>query len=323
MPCSNGPDSLIERDPTSGQQAFQSYLKLAQGAYSAATLRALAGDMKQFFMWCRTRGLASLPAEPETVRAYLLELAAVCAATTVRRHLASIAHAHRGITAPDPTKTQAVRLTMRAIARSIGARPNQVAPINADTAEHMSRHIDLSSLWDLRDYAMILVARDLLLRRSELIALDIEDITAGADGSGTALIRHSKSDQSREGAIGWISQRTMAALKRWVESASIKHGAIFRSIDRRGAVGDRLSDRQVARRFKVLAAKIGLNSSNISGQSCRVGMAQDLVAEGAELISVMQAGRWKSPSMPARYAERLLASRGAVAQYYRRNVSSR
>ena len=33
---------------------------------------------------------------------------------------------------------------------------------------------------------------------------------------------------------------------------------------------------------------------------------------------IMQAGRWKSPAMPARYAERALAGRGAVARFYAR-----
>jgi hypothetical protein len=47
-------------------------------------------------------------------------------------------------------------------------------------------------------------------------------------------------------------------------------------------------------------------------------MAQDLVAAGDELPAVMQAGRWRTPAMPARYAERLLAARGAVARYYER-----
>jgi hypothetical protein len=43
-----------------------------------------------------------------------------------------------------------------------------------------------------------------------------------------------------------------------------------------------------------------------------------LVAGGADLPAVMQAGRSKSPTMPARYPERLLAGRGAVARYYER-----
>ena len=53
-----------------------------------------------------------------------------------------------------------------------------------------------------------------------------------------------------------------------------------------------------------------------AGQSLRVGMAQDLTAAGFELSGIMQAGRWKSPEMPAKYSARLSAKNGAVAGYY-------
>ena len=49
----------------------------------------------------------------------------------------------------------------------------------------------------------------------------------------------------------------------------------------------------------------------------RVGMAQDLSAAGVELPELMTAGRWDSPTMPARYTEAQATSRGAVARYYR------
>ena len=57
-----------------------------------------------------------------------------------------------------------------------------------------------------------------------------------------------------------------------------------------------------------------------SAHSPRVGMAQDLSAAGAELPELMTAGRWDSPTMPARYTEAQAAGRGAVAQYYRRGL---
>lgn len=75
-----------------------------------------------------------------------------------------------------------------------------------------------------------------------------------------------------------------------------------------------LAGGQVSRILKRLAQQAGLEPSTISGHSVRVGMAQDLVANGADLPAVMQAGRWATPAMPARYAERLLARRGAVAR---------
>jgi hypothetical protein len=47
-------------------------------------------------------------------------------------------------------------------------------------------------------------------------------------------------------------------------------------------------------------------------------LAQDLAAAGAELPELMVAGRWRTPEMPARYAERTMAGRGAVATYHSR-----
>lgn len=43
----------------------------AKGAFSAATERAWKGDLKTFARWCHARGMAALPAKPETVAAYL------------------------------------------------------------------------------------------------------------------------------------------------------------------------------------------------------------------------------------------------------------
>ena len=49
-------------------------------------------------------------------------------------------------------------------------------------------------------------------------------------------------------------------------------------------------------------------------------MAQDLVRAGTGLPKLMQAGRWKSAAMPARYTEHLAARHGAVADFYRRQA---
>ena len=44
---------------------------------------------------------------------------------------------------------------------------------------------------------------------------------------------------------------------------------------------------------------------------------RDLSAAGAELPELMTAGRWDSPTMPAKYTEAQAAGRGAVARYHR------
>jgi integrase len=172
---------------------------------------------------------------------------------------------------------------------------------------------------DLRDIAMLRVARDLLARRSELVALTVADIQASEvdDGSGAALIRRSKTDQEGEGAVGYLSPRTMGALRAWLDAAVITHGPLFRSVNRHGRVGTRpLGPDDVARRFKRLAALAGLDPARVSGHSARVGMAQDLVSAGFGLPEILQAGRWKTATMVARYARAQAARHGAVARFH-------
>ena len=77
----------------------------------------------------------------------------------------------------------------------------------------------------------------------------------------------------------------------------------------------RLSASQIFRRIKAATKMAGLGEP-LSAHSSRVGMAQDLSAAGAELPELMTAGRWDSPTMPAKYTEAQAAGRGAVARYH-------
>ena len=183
---------------------------------------------------------------------------------------------------------------------------------------------DTAFLRDLRDVALLLVGRDLLARREELVALQAADVTESpaGDGSATATIRRSKTDAAGEGADQYVSPEAFAALRRWCKAAGISTGPVFRSMKKGGRVTDRaLGAGEVPGILKRLARRAGLPDDRvvrIAGHSLRVGMAADLVAGGADLPALMQAGRWRSPAMPAMYARKLLAGRGAVAQYHAR-----
>jgi hypothetical protein len=84
----------------------------------------------------------------------------------------------------------------------------------------------------------------------------------------------------------------------------------FRAVD----VHDVL--RKLARRAAPALRRLGVAPDAVSGHSCRVGMAQDLVAAGLDVAAVMQAGRWQSAAMVARYTAAQQAERGAVARFY-------
>jgi hypothetical protein len=74
----------------------------------------------------------------------------------------------------------------------------------------------------------------------------------------------------------------------------------------------------VVRAMKRVARAAGIDDKEVSGHSCRVGAAQDLLADGVSLAAIMETGRWRTERMPARYTENQAAARGGMAQFCRR-----
>ncbi len=224
-----------------------------------------------------------------------------------------LAAAHREAGLEDPTSTELVRRVLSGLAREAarqGKRPTQVKGLTADNLRLIVAHFNAPdtpppSPAILRDLALAQVMRDGLLRRGEAAELVWGDISRAFDGSGRLVIRHSKTDQEGKGAIVYLGEATMAALDRIRPPGVPPQVSVFR-----------ISGPYVSIRIASLAAKAGLGRG-YSGHSCRIGMAQDLAAEGYSLTQLMTAGRWTNPVMPARYTRNQAAARGAVAQYYR------
>ncbi len=308
------------------------------GARAANTLRALRSDLSLWTRWCRSERRLPLPARPGDVAAFIDAHAVTRAPATVRRYVASVAALHRAAGVNDPTKAEDVRLALTAATRAWsaaraaagqGTRQRQAAGLTERAVAHILASYGAGGparLIDQRDVAILLVARDLLARRSELVALRVDDVVAADDGGATVTIRRSKTDQTGEGATAYIGPEAASALRAWLAAAVIVRGPVFRAVTARGRVGETaLHAQKVPAILKKMAGRavpqlrrLGVEQSAVSGHSCRVGMAQDLVGAGLELPAVMQAGRWRTPAMVARYAERLLAQQGAVAQYHAR-----
>lgn len=288
------------------------YQVKAEGALSGNTERALRADTAVFTAWCLENDHSALPASPDTVAAFVNAEAATKAPATVRRYVSSVARLHRAAGLENPTTDETVKLALKRMARASGTRQKQVAALNRTQIDRMLATAG-NRLIDFRDKALVAVAYDLLARRSELVALDLEDLKFAEDGTGTALIRRSKTDQSGEGAVGFLAADTVEYVKRWIEAAKLREGALFRSVSKGGKVGDRLQDRDVPRILKRLA-KVASLELDPSGHSLRVGVAQDMTASGFGTAEIMQAGRWKSPVMVARYSENQQARRGATAK---------
>lgn len=282
--------------------------------YADATRRAYSADWRCFVSWCEANSHAALPASPDAVAAFVDAKAEARKPATVARYVTCIAVVHRDRNLPDPTKSRLVTVALKRMYRKRGRRQRQALAVNLDLRNRMLAAAP-KRLIGLRDRALLATAYDLGCRRAELVAVLVEDIERADDGSATILLRRSKTDQDGSGQIRYIAADTLGIIDTWLDQSEIEDGLLFRPVDRHGNVGDRLAPAEVGRIWKKLVAAAGGSDElvcGVSGHSTRVGMAQDMAGAGIDMISIMQAGGWKTSSMVARYIERLEARNGAV-----------
>ena len=325
----------------------------ARRAMSSNSWRALRADIRIFANWCAPRHLTPLPATPAAVAAFLRDQAAGGKkAATLARYTASIARLHGLADQADPTRAELVRLELKAQRRALGVRQSQARGLRfrgqvADPlaaagpvgvcVEAMLTAADAETLRGARDRALLSLAFDTGLRRSELVAVHWGHVERGAGDGGRLFVPRSKSDQEGAGAYAYLSARTMAALAAWrAACAGVREGPVFRRLHRargrdghdRWSVGAGLSAQSVTLIYRAMldaaraADLLGMIDDHdfdawragLTAHSTRVGLTQDLFASGQDLAGIMQALRWKSPAQPARYAQALVVESNAAAK---------
>ena len=300
-------------------EQLERFVRAAHGAFSPNTVRALRSDLGIYAKWCAERGKRTLPSSAETVAAFVDAMSARRAPATVRRYVTSIAIAHRAIGWGKTLESPLVRLALKRMHRCKGRRQGQAKGL---TWPLRNRLLEAAGerLIDVRNRALLAVAYDAMLRRTELVSLQVEDLLEEMQGDGTLLVRCSKTDVEGRGATLYLAPDTVALVRAWRTCAGIHDGRLFRSVAKSERLGEGLDASQIPRIFKAMARQAGLPPAvvaGLSGHSARIGATQDMVAAGIELPAILQAGRWKSTAMVNRYGERLLARRSAAAQLAR------
>ncbi len=267
----------------------------AADARANSTRRAYLADFRAFEAWCAGHALVSLPATPATVAVYLAALAeAGKQPPTVERALSGIAHAHRTRGAAWLRGAPAIGKVMSGIRRRHGAAGHaQKAPLGDEDLAALVGTLGEGRV-GLRDRAVLTLGWMGAFRRSELVALRVDDVTRTRDGL-VVRVRRSKSDQEGRGAekgIPYASRPSLCpvrALADWLEAAGIAAGPLFRAVDRFGRVREAaLSDRSVARIVQRAAAAAGLDPTTVAGHSLRSGFATTAARKGKGLDAIMR-----------------------------------
>ncbi len=280
------------------------FLRL-EGAYAPSTMKSYFNDVEIFERWCRRAGIEPFPASVTAVCGFLEAQARQSAISTIQRRLYGIRKVHRLMRLPDPTRDEDVLLVLRRIRRSKSARPRQAFGLTRDILDRLlAAQSDAPA--GLRNKALLSLGYELLTRRSELVALKLEDVTWRADGTLCVLIPRGKADPYGVGRLAFSSVETRRLVDNWLGCRGPHIPWLFCPVYADKPLARALGASTIRDIVKSAAKAAGYDASfirNLSGHSMRVGAAQDLLSAGHDTAAIMRAGGWKSVNVLARYLE--------------------
>jgi site-specific recombinase XerD len=296
VPISILPALSIERE-------LESAARYAASALAPATRRAYEHDWRVFAEWCVARGLEPMPAAPETVAAFLAaEADRDLHPVTITKRGAAIAAAHRAHGQPSPCESPAIAAVLAGIRRTRGMRPQRKAQaLELEPLARMTELIHTGTLAGLRDHALLLLGFAAALRRSELVALDVEDLAFHAVRGLLVTVRRSKTDQHQQGELVAVpysqgpGRCAVRSVRRYLDATGIQGGPVFRQMRRGDNLTERRpSDQSVALIVKRRAEAAGVSSALLSGHSLRAGYATAAAAAGVEERQIANVTRHRS-----------------------------
>ncbi|WP_022821669.1 tyrosine-type recombinase/integrase [Hymenobacter norwichensis] len=219
---------------------------------AANTARAYGADLRRFGAWCAVQGYQPLPATVDALVGFITHLAeAGKKVATLERHLAAISkvHAVRGV--DSPTDDKQFKIFMDGVRRLQGVRQKQAPAFTLQQLKQLVRSLDTETVTGLRDRAILLLGFTGAFRRSELTALNVQDLRFTEDCLVVSLGK-SKTNQLgdyEEKAIFYSPESAVCpirCLKAWLAQLERTEGPVFVML-RKGnrLTTNRLSDQTI------------------------------------------------------------------------------
>jgi site-specific recombinase XerD len=267
---------------------------------SPNTLRAYESDYRDFSAFCIKNNFNPLPTNPKILSLYLTNLSQTSKFSTLKRRIASISVIHKLKGHYIDTKHPIIMENLLGIKRQKGSNQKAKKPMLINDLKLIIDAINKEKTKGnrkLRDKALILVGFAGGFRRSELVALEHEDIEFVREGV-KIFVKRSKTDQSGEGMTKAIPSFNNAIycpvvhLQNWIYELENKKGKVFA-----------ISDKSVALIIKKYANLVGLDGNKYAGHSLRSGFATSTAESGAEERNIMAMTGHKTTQMVRRYIQ--------------------
>lgn len=296
-------DQTAAEPPNSAASALSALANDYMAAsHASATMAAYALDVKMFELAGGT-----VPATATQIVEFLAAFAGKLAVATLERRLTGIhrAHLERGLVSP--VYDEAVKKTMAGIKRTFGTRQRQVRPLLKDDVLRMLVMVDRQKPKKVaRDTALLLLGFAGAFRRSELVSIQCQHLTAH-DGGIEVLLPRSKTDQSGAGRTVFIPHANgdrcpVLALRDWLSISNIESGYVFRAVDRHDRVANApLTAQSVALIVKNAIGKVGGPITEMSGHSIRAGYCTQAAIAGLQPFQIREQTGHTSDATLARY----------------------
>jgi site-specific recombinase XerD len=286
--------------PTDLKEKVNTYGRLGlEGAVN--TQRAYKADLKDFNEWCALNGQIPFPVSPETLAAYVSHLADFCKWATINRRLAAISKLHQLNDLETPTQNRIFRVVMEGIKRTKGIRQKQAPAFKLNILKQLLREFDTESNANLRNKALLLLGFTGAFRRSELVALNVEDLSFTDEGLIVSMNK-SKTNQYgdyEEKAIFYSPEAVLCpirTLQAWIQKLDKASDALFVRV-RKGdrLTSERLTDKTVNDLVKTY---FGVE---FSAHSLRASFITIAKINGADDSEIMRQSKHKTSAMIQRY----------------------
>jgi integrase len=277
---------------------------LTAAAQSESTKKCYASAVRHFLNFGGT-----IPCNAQTLMEYLATLSLTHKVASIELRVIAIHNAHVTAGHPSPAASPLVKRTMAGIRRTLGTAQRRVkALVKDDLLEALVLSDKQSPNRAARDKALLLIGFAGAFRRSELVALTVEDLTPHETGLDV-LLRRSKTDQEGQGRTVFIpyakgARCPVRALTSWLDIAGITEGYLFRAVSRY----DRISARALSAQSVALIVKSAVRRSqgdaaaaSSSGHSLRAGYCTQAAMAGLAAWQIKETSGHRSDATLSKY----------------------
>lgn len=299
--------------------------RLQQDNRSPSTIFTYENGWKSFVRWVAKNhpDRDALPASPGLIGIYIgSERVRKIHKASILVRLHAIKYAHEDLAGvPSPFDDPELRKVMRGLQR----QPDAVRRVGrALVAEQVTAILTKlgspQTLMEMRDQTILAFGWNTAMRRSEIVAVDVEHLTFGHD-SLTGLeffqvfVPRSKTDQMGAGDVINIPAMptdsplcAVRAVRRWLKESRLDTGPLFPAVARggwtirgSGTKRVRISGQAIYKIVKAILTAAGFDARLWAPHSLRRGFATSADAAGVRPSLIQRHGRWKSFEMVSRY----------------------